>query len=316
MIDHSQARPGMPPRPGAGPAAAGRHHGGGWLRHVVLAASFAFACLYLAFFLATSRHALQAATKEQDLHHPKGGLIQSLAAQQKQQQQQMKQLEEQLLQKEQEQLAAAAAAPAASAQRADKQQQQPPQAAAKQAKEETEEPAAPVQQPPPAKSEPQQPAQEPAAEPAQKPPAKEPPAPAQSGASKHVPAAMGRLTCRRGKDVYNQSDPGSVVFWRTWTEETPVWRSPYAVADEEANAGPKYITFEPDEVITTGDPMGGLIEQSNQPIDQIIQTKISRAGSTTSGWRSRRSSCWRWRRGARWSCPTPTTCTCSVRHVV
>lgn len=306
----------MPPRPGAGPAAAGRHHGGGWLRHVVLAASFAFACLYLAFFLATSRHALQAATKEQDLHHPKGGLIQSLAAQQKQQQQQMKQLEEQLLQKEREQEQLAAAAPAASAQQADKQQQPPPQAAAQQAKEETEEPAAPVQQPPPAKSEPQQPAQEPAAEPAQKPPAKEPPAPAQSGASKHVSAAMGRLTCRRGKDVYNQSDPGSVVFWRTWTEETPVWRSPYAVADEEANAGPKYITFEPDEVITTGDPMGGLIEQSNQPIDQIIQTKISRAGSTTSGWRSRRSSCWRWRRGARWSCPTPTTCTCSVRHVV
>lgn len=307
----------MPPRPGAGPAAAGRHHGGGWLRHVVLAASFAFACLYLAFFLATSRHALQAATKENDLHHPKGGLIQSLAAQQKQQQQQMKQLEEQLLQKEREQeQLAAAAAPAASAQQADNQQQPPPQATVQQVKEETEEPAAPVQQPPPAKSEPQQPAQEPAAEPAQKPPAKEPPAPAQSGASKHVSAAMGRLTCRRGKDVYNQSDPGSVVFWRTWTEETPVWRSPYAVADEEANAGPKYITFEPDEVITTGDPMGGLIEQSNQPIDQIIQTKISRAGSTTSGWRSRRSSCWRWRRGARWSCPTPTTCTCSVRHVV
>lgn len=200
------------------PPSTGRRYG--WFRHIVLAASLTFACLYFAFFLATSRHALQAAAKEQDMDHPKARLIQSLAAQQ-QQQEQMQQLEEQLLRKEQEQgreQVDAAAAAAAPAQEATK---QPP--------------------PPPESKAVQKPAQEPAD------PTEPPPASPQSDARASVPLAEGRLACRRGKAVYNQSDPGSVVYWRTWTEETTMWRSPYAVANEEANAEPKYITFEPDE---------------------------------------------------------------------
>lgn len=56
-----------------------------------------------------------------------------------------------------------------------------------------------------------------------------------------VPTDEGRLSCK-GKKEYAQSDPGSVVYWRTWTEQTPRWRSPYAGDGEE-----RYVTFEPDE---------------------------------------------------------------------
>jgi len=46
----------------------------------------------------------------------------------------------------------------------------------------------------------------------------------------------GSPPCKRGED-------GSIVYWRKWTDETPVWPSPYKGKEGEEI---KYVTFEPD----------------------------------------------------------------------
>ena len=54
----------------------------------------------------------------------------------------------------------------------------------------------------------------------------------------------GDLVCKHDNKVYNHGESTNAVYWRTWTKETPIWRSPYAEGDEEDS--PRYITFEPD----------------------------------------------------------------------
>jgi len=75
------------------------------------------------------------------------------------------------------------------------------------------------------------------------PPAVPPAAPAAATRSSAIPTEDGTLTCP-GSPPRKRGEEGSIVYWREWTEETPVWSSPYKPKEGEE---PKYVTFEPDE---------------------------------------------------------------------
>lgn len=70
-----------------------------------------------------------------------------------------------------------------------------------------------------------------------------PPLAATAAAASSIPTEDGTLLCP-GSPPRKRGEDGSIVYRREWTEETPVWSSPFKPKEGEE---PKYVTFEPDE---------------------------------------------------------------------
>lgn len=217
------------------------HRGGRskWQKGLLVGLSAGLAISYMIFVVVSGRYALSQLISEGDREHLRVALLSQAQSQQGTNAQQQQQQQQQ-----QEQAVPLPANPNSQEKHRGEQQPAPPPAALRSPPNANPQPQPAAQVPqPPAAAKPRDLKSKPS-EDQEHAPQLQLSAPALAvGVHSIIPIEEGTLKCtdspprKRGED-------GSIVYWRKWTEETPMWSSPFKPKKDE---GPKYVTFEPDE---------------------------------------------------------------------